>query len=172
MNPERIEELIYHYRNTCHDIDSLRRERRTEEFILLGRRADALRGLVAGGMAKTEVGRRLGCSAIHVGRMIAEDMERRALRSMAAAEIPCWWVGVYERGKRVGVAVDSTVSMDSVAAAGERYGLRLLWGVPAKRSGSAHTIAAHVAGRVKLGLILVEYVFHRYDPDGLADPGC
>jgi pimeloyl-ACP methyl ester carboxylesterase len=172
LEPARVEELIDHYHQICDDIDALRRKRRAEEFLLLGRRADALRGLVYGGMSKTAVARLVGCSAIHVGRMIAEDMERRATLAMASADVLCFGVGAYERGKRVGAVVDSRVSIDRVADAGNRYGLRLLWGVPAIRSGAAHTVAAYADSRVKPGDKLVEYVFNRHDPDGMTDPGC
>ena len=167
--------LVAEYRRVCADVEAFRHGQRMREFALLGRRADALRAMVEY-MPKRSAAERLGISAVHVGRMIVEDMERRATLAMRLAGVECYGAGAYQGGQRVG----AVTAHDGKAGAGGRNGiiaaaadcgLRLMWVAGADQSSAAHCAAAVATIRVDPGMLLVEYVFDRHDQARESDTG-
>lgn len=164
-----VDGLVAQYRQACAELEAFRRERRLREFSLLGRRADALRALVEQ-VPKRAVGGYLGITGVHVGRMIVEDMERRAALAFDLAGVQCWGVGTYHGGQRVGVVAQhdgmaGAGGRNGVVEAAARCGLRLMWVAGVDQSGAAHCAAAARSVVPDPGMVLVEYVFDRHDQE-------
>lgn len=161
-----VDEIIGRYRRVCDEIVVFRDEQRLREFVLLGQRADALRALVEY-MPKRTAAERLGISAVHVGRMLVEDMTRRAMTVMRMVGVEQLGVGAYQGGRRVGIVVgydsmaDYVGNRDRVVDASTHAGLQLLWVADADQSSAAHCAKALEAAQP--GRMLVEYVFIRHD---------